>query len=124
MQFVATYLADRQAVDMLWFYLGYEPWHVLVFERAVFLGRRRALFGRTGGGATEDVASVSSHLDAQGDDDSQSTGGAGTHSSRVGSIRRRDDLHPTAWLSCSTRFPLTIKPPRAWRCGAAAVWTR
>jgi hypothetical protein len=26
-------LADRQAVDILWFYLGYEAWHVLVSER-------------------------------------------------------------------------------------------
>ena len=29
---------------------------------------------------------------------------------------RRGDLHTTVWLSCSTRFPLTIKPPTAWRC--------
>ena len=29
---------------------------------------------------------------------------------------RRGDLHMTVWLSCSTRFPLTIKPPTAWRC--------
>ena len=29
---------------------------------------------------------------------------------------RRGDLHTTAWLSCSTRCPLTIKPPTAWRC--------
>ena len=30
---LATYLADRQAVDNLWPYLGYEAWHVLVSER-------------------------------------------------------------------------------------------
>ena len=29
---------------------------------------------------------------------------------------RRGDLHTTVWFSCSTRFPLTIKPPTAWRC--------
>ena len=33
MHALATYLADRQAVDILWFYLGYEAWHVLVSER-------------------------------------------------------------------------------------------
>jgi hypothetical protein len=33
MHVLATHLADRQAVDMLWFYLGYEAWHVLVSER-------------------------------------------------------------------------------------------
>ena len=45
MHVVATYLADRQAVDMLWFYLGYEPWHVLVFERQCSWGDAELCLG-------------------------------------------------------------------------------
>jgi hypothetical protein len=33
MHALATHLADRQAVDIRWFYLGHEAWHVLVSER-------------------------------------------------------------------------------------------
>ena len=40
----------------------------------------------------------------------------GHHRRRAHGGCRRGDLHTTAWLSCSTRFPLTIKPPTAWRC--------
>jgi hypothetical protein len=70
MHALAPHLADRQAVDILWFYLGYEAWHACWSER-------------------------------QWSWDDTTAG----------------DLHTTVWLSCSTRFPPTIKPPTAWRCG-------
>ena len=40
----------------------------------------------------------------------------GHHRRRARTTVARADLHTTVWLSCSTRFPLTIKPPTAWRC--------
>jgi hypothetical protein len=33
MDALPSHLADAQAVDILWFYLGHEAWHVLVSER-------------------------------------------------------------------------------------------
>jgi hypothetical protein len=33
MDALAPHLADAQAVDILWFYLGHRAWHVLVSER-------------------------------------------------------------------------------------------